>query len=263
MTESNTLPISIVKELLAQQREDFVSLITSMSNAFHTRFDKLHETVIELKCSIEYSQKDIDNLKKQTISQQELLVKKGNDLVILGDNVDKHASKLDYIENQTRRNNVRFDGIPESTPKAETWQESEEKVRNILKTKLGMTNTVHIERAHRVGPVSQGRINPRTIIVKLTHYKDREEVFRNARKLKGTRIYVNEDLSDRVLEKRREQIDLLHEARQQGKIAYFSYDRLIIKDRPTFVQQQESARPMTRSQSTSKPSTSPPAIDQG
>ena len=42
---------------------------------------------------------------------------------------------------------------------------------------------------------------------------------------------MNEDLSSRVMERRKQQQEALANARKEGKIAYFSVDRLIIKDR--------------------------------
>ena len=62
-------------------------------------------------------------------------------------------------------------------------------------------------------------------------YKDRDTVMRAARKEKPRGVFVNEDLSQRVMARRRELMPRLREARQQGKIAYLSYDRLVVRDR--------------------------------
>jgi hypothetical protein len=43
----------------------------------------------------------------------------------------KIKSKLTYLENQSRRNNIRINGIPEDFN--ETWEQTEEKARKILK----------------------------------------------------------------------------------------------------------------------------------
>ena len=94
---------------------------------------------------------------------------------------------------------------------------------------------------------------PRSVVVKFNKYKDREVVLRNAKKLKGTSVFVNEDVSERVLSRRKEQMSQLKDARGQGKIAYFVLDKLVIKERkrstplPNAVQPE---RPKTRSKST-------------
>ena len=59
--------------------------------------------------------------------------------------------KLRDLEDRTRRNNLRIDGVNESVK--ETWDETEEKVMKILKNNLGITTAVKIERAHRAGKV--------------------------------------------------------------------------------------------------------------
>ena len=43
---------------------------------------------------------------------------------------------------------------------------------------------------------------------------------------------IFEDLAEETMEKRRAQLPQLRQAKAQGKIAYFSLDKLIIKDRP-------------------------------
>ena len=42
---------------------------------------------------------------------------------------------------------------------------------------------------------------------------------------------MNEDLSHRVMQRRKELMPKLREARSNGKIAYLVYDRLVVKDR--------------------------------
>ena len=72
---------------------------------------------------------------------------------------------------------------------------------------------------------------PKTVVVKFESYKDRDTVMRAARKEKPRGVFVNEDLSQRVMARRRELMPKLREARQQGKIAYLSYDRLVVRNR--------------------------------
>ena len=68
--------------------------------------------------------------------------------------------------------------------------------------------------------------------MKFESYKDRDTVMRAARKEKPWGVYVNEDLSQRVMARMRELMQRLREAREQGKIAYLSYDKLVvIRDR--------------------------------
>ena len=54
---------------------------------------------------------------------------------------------------------------------------------------------------------------------------------RNAKAHMNTYIFVNKDLANQTLEKRKEQLDKFKEAMRAGKTAYFMLDRLVIKDR--------------------------------
>ena len=87
-----------------------------------------------------------------------------------------------------------------------------------------------IERAHRVGRKTSGESKPRPIIAKFLKYKDRDAVLKARRNLKGTRQTIREDFSERILKKRKDLLPKLNEARNDGKIAYLSYDKLVIKE---------------------------------
>lgn len=50
--------------------------------------------------------------------------------------LDKHEDKIEYLENQSRRNNIRIDGIAEVGN--ETWLDTETKAKQILKEKLNL-----------------------------------------------------------------------------------------------------------------------------
>lgn len=67
------------------------------------------------------------------------------------------------------------------------------------------------------------------IIARFERYGDRELAMRNAKKLRGTEIYFNDDLCPQSQEKRRQQLLLLKQARREGKIAYFRYTKLAIR----------------------------------
>ena len=86
-------------------------------------------------------------------------------------------SKLDYIEGQSRRNNVRITGLHGHID--EDWAATEQKVRSFLINKLEMQEmeSVDIERAHRIKSTDQNKC---TVIVKFNRFKDREAVLKKA-----------------------------------------------------------------------------------
>ena len=61
----------------------------------------------------------------------------------------KHGEKLEYLDNQSRRNNVRIDGIPEEDN--ETWLNTETKAKEVLQEKLNLSFEPVIDRGNRTG----------------------------------------------------------------------------------------------------------------
>ena len=71
------------------------------------------------------------------------------------------------------------------------------------------------------------------IIAHFSRFGDREAVTRNVTKLRGTRIFINEDLCPASQSIRKAQLPQLKQARSEGKVAYFRHTRLIVKERPS------------------------------
>ena len=107
--------------------------------------------VASLKVSLEFTQKDVGDLS----SLKSKLVGAEKDIVEIKNTVKLQGNRIEYQENQSRRNNIRVFGIPESAD--ETWEMAEKKVRDAIKEKLNIE--VDIERAHRVERKKSGRIN--------------------------------------------------------------------------------------------------------
>ena len=129
--------------------------------------------------------------------------------------------KLDSAENHSKRNNLLFYGIP--TAAGETWSDCEDKVMNIIKTDMKITDGVAIERAHRVG---------KAIIIKLLSYKDKEKILKGAKNLASTNkdISVREDFSQAVQTKRSTLVPMMKTLRKDGKRARLRFDILVTDD---------------------------------
>jgi len=156
---SEFVTTSMLNEMLQLQERMFKTLIDSLVNNFNSRLDAVVGTVAELKTrlnicqkdteefkqSLEFSQKDIDELKPCKTKLAEI----EDGIEDIYDSIDYHMDKLEYLENQSRRNNRRIDGIQEE--ENESWDTTEEKVKQVLAEKLNFEEALDIERAHRVG----------------------------------------------------------------------------------------------------------------
>ena len=69
------------------------------------------------------------------------------------------------------------------------------------------------------------------MVCRLYDRKDKNYILKEARMHKPTGLFVNEDVAEATMEKRREQMPKLRQAKQEGKIAFFVRDKLLIKDK--------------------------------
>ena len=167
--------------------------------------DSVNTRIVQsVKSSLEFTQAQVEELITSDLRVKEVNIK-----------VEDLGSKLDDLENRSRRHNLCFEGILESPN--ETWQESESKIKQLISRHMPEVGTdLVIERAHRVGrPRSDSK--PRKIVARFLNYKAREAVFKAKKKLHGTNMFVNEDYSDRVIKKRTELMPKLKEARRENQ----------------------------------------------
>lgn len=241
-----------LKEILAAQEKMFKSFIDSILMSVTTRVDGLVKNVADLRASLEFTQKDVDDLKPIT----DELITVQQDIESAFGSIDANITKMEYLENQSRRNNIRIVGLPEG--ENEDWDATEVKVREMLTEKLAITAPIEIERAHRIGRKSAIRGNrsahvkdgdtrdsaqatngtqskPRTVICKMKDWKQKESIVKTARRMKPTGILIFDDISSETRRKQKEQLPRLIDAKKQGKIAYFVLDKLIIKSRTNTV----------------------------
>ena len=116
--------------------------------------------------------------------------------------------KIVELEDRSRRNNLRIDGITEKENK--TWDECEQEVQPLIKDKLGIAENIVIERANQItkkGNSDENPGKPRTIVCRFLNYTDRTNILKNAKKLKGKNVFINEDFSYETMELRKELLE--------------------------------------------------------
>ena len=181
-----------------------------------SQIKELKKEVTDLKSSMEHTDADLSDLSNR--------VDKIYDYQVDPEYV---PNKLTNLEDRSRRNNLRIDGISES--RNETWEECEEEIQKVFNEKLGVKN-VQIERAHRSkrSKSNNNSEKPRTIVCKLLNYKQKEEILRNTKKLKGSNIFINEDFCYETMQYRKKLWEEVKNLRSQGKIAYLNYQLLVV-----------------------------------
>ena len=165
----------VVKEELEDHEKKFCEILKSHLETANQRLNKISDEVVELTKSLEFTQAEVkeeitnikDNLNQVKTEIQEL----GEDVL----DPDYVTNKLIELEDRSRRNNIRIDGIEEE--QYETWDRCEEKVQ-VIKDKLGIEDEVEINRCHQMKKSGKYRSNERNlcswaIICRLLRFKDK------------------------------------------------------------------------------------------
>ena len=168
----------------------------------------------ELQNSIEFFHNQTNDIKKRIDELQ------SNFSILHDADLGDRVMKLeDYI----RKKKLRISGIVEQA--GETSEQLLEKVRNVAMAKLQLDgNQVISAFSSGLSSSSQTKqMSPtRAIVAMMSSYEHRTSCLKNTEKLKGTSIFLNEDVSPATQIIRNAKMEELQAARQPGLIAYFS-----------------------------------------
>ena len=128
------------------------------------------------------------------------------------------------------RDNLIFYKVPEAV--GETDAHCVQKVLDLIENDLEIENAnrdIKLHRAHRMGKFDPSKIRP--IVAKFAYYPDRENVRKNAGKLRGKAIGISQQFPREIMEKRRKLVPVMKEAHENGKDTYIAVDKLYIDKR--------------------------------
>ncbi|MEW8542408.1 MAG: hypothetical protein AB2693_02655 [Candidatus Thiodiazotropha sp.] len=185
-TSSNAFDTSSERSDNENAQSDAATNITSrenyepvMGNAMEVDTHGMTSILVDIRNEVRHMNRKFDRLEKSVDSimkdnkkfkaQNRELKEQVEDLSVALEKLDKKSAEIEQknerIEAQSRRQNLKFHGIPESNK--ESWDESEKKVRDYISEELEINGTqIKIERAHRL----RSRKNPKPIIVKFSFF---------------------------------------------------------------------------------------------
>lgn len=214
-----------VKELLEMHENTIIKFFNSTVERLEKKVDKISAENSDLR-------NEIALLKEAMDFQEKIFEDKMKEMNQIIENTRENKArtieKMAELEDRSRRNNLRIDGIKEESD--ETWEETEQHVKEMIKNKLELNEKkVVIERAHRVGKKGE---NTRTIIAKFLNYKDKVTMLNRykEKQLWQSQIYINEDFSEYTAAKRKELFKQAKQYRDQGKFAKVIYNRLVVSE---------------------------------
>ena len=186
-----------------------------------------------LESSVKTIEAEIATLSAKTSAVEKSVAVMDNSLKFLNSEVEELKSQVNenvreikslgdrilYQDVYSRRENLRFFNIPEST---DTIEDSAELIYRFMERELEVDDARNIEfqRVHRIGAKKQGTSRP--IIARFLRFPDRERVFRRALELKDDiDVKVYADYPKEIQERRRKLWPRLKRAREDGKRAFF------------------------------------------
>lgn len=173
---------SVLREMITEMKEE---LLNSLVN----RLEILEKRIYDREVKTEELQSEVKRLQKEVVKQKdenETLRKNSNQ-------TDDRMTKIQNDSEQySRLNNIRIHGIVSGNA-YETAEETTNIVVKTLNEKMNIgLRTEDIDLAHRTKKFTAGS---QEAIVRLQSRLVKENILRNRRKLKGTGIYINEDLT--------------------------------------------------------------------
>ena len=224
-----------IKEILAIHENTLMKFFTSSMERLENKTERLGNENTLLK-------QEVKSLTKGADFQNKWFEERRRDLeeIRARDHIEediklieqKHQlleEKISQLEDRSRRNNLQFSGFTEKAEGAETWEESENLIRDFLEENLEMeSKDKTTERAHRTVSKLNGKKRP--ITVKFLNYKDKDAVLNQYRQkqLWKENIYINEEYSERTAELRKQLFQQAKEIRQLGKSAKVVFKKLVI-----------------------------------
>lgn len=201
--------------LMEQHMETVKSFVQMFVDSFKSDLKAMREENYELKRSLEFSQSEITELKEKSKIQADVIKKLESRSI----NCEKLEEDVRKMDDNGRRANIIIDGLDERMD--ETPEQTQHKVQSLFNEKLDIN--VQLENANRIGKTSPSSSSkPRLVIVRFNRVSERQSVMRSSSKLKGTNIFLNDDVSRATMVIRKEKMEELKTKRKQGYIAYFS-----------------------------------------
>ena len=165
----------IVKDELASHQLAIKEMINNIK-VTNDCLGKILQDVTGLKHSLEFMQemkKEIDKIKKDLKELDRNINQVQQDFL----DPKYVSSKLIGLEDRSRRNNLRIDGIDEKPNKM--WDECEARVQELIEVNLGITDTIESERCHQISAQTNSSKNQnrsQTIICKVAKFKNKQKI---------------------------------------------------------------------------------------
>lgn len=191
-----------------------ITAIESLKEDFVSRFDALLGAIQGIQGELKEISGRMTEAEERISTNEDVITSLQAQSQTMQTTLEEMTRKVDDLENQARRSNLRLVGLPEGKEGTNMCAFLENMIPEVLGE---FPNTILIERAHRIGSVQRqsgnvrSPVRPRAIVMKFLSYADKERVMAAARdagqiKYDEQRIMFFPDISS-SLRKRRQVFD--------------------------------------------------------
>lgn len=132
----------------------------------------------------------------------------------LKENVQKLEERLEIIERREKKHNIVIKGINAQEMKGK------DKVEEFLNRKIEVNVKI----------TNVQTINAKMIVAKIETWKDKMDLMKNKNKLKGTKIFIDNDLTKEELKVQAKLREIAYEENQKGRKTAVKYGKIFIDD---------------------------------
>ena len=219
--------MDVVKKTMDDMKNEIMnSFKQEIREAVKSLTDELSSTIV----SLEYAQKDIENLKSENAKLNKLV----HDLEtqidkLLAKDIQRNSSFEELLQRQvssemySRRENLLFYGV-QQTPNENCAENLRAFLHNSLKIEENIVRDMKFRSCHR----TKSKATPAPIICRFGSFEDRMTVWKTRSKLGNTAYSMSEDFPREVLAVRKVLYPIMKAARNDGKKAYLNGQNLEI-----------------------------------
>ncbi|KAL1446218.1 hypothetical protein WDU94_003648 [Cyamophila willieti] len=149
--------------------------------------------------------------------------------------VESLNKKVKIFDKNDRRKNLIVHGLRAVGIETESHYELENEITNLFKQKLQMVDFTKqeldfVRRMRNSDEDTSATAGPRPVIVGLTTERRKHEILRNSNKLKNTKIYIHQDLTEEARDERKQLVKQMKEERARGNFVVIRKNKLVPGD---------------------------------
>ena len=165
--------LEVVQALLKNQAEVFNSSIKLLLQDVKEDIKSIRKDITDLQASLQFTQAKFDDNNQKMEQIGVTLSMHSENLNDINQQADQVDNQLEYLENQSRRNNIRITGIPEDKDNEQSWDDTEVVVKQSIKDKLNIGEDFEIERCHRETAARYGVVVDKPCLISWNSCKTR------------------------------------------------------------------------------------------